>query len=269
MSAHFVSLKGERKTNEDSHNIILGLNDQGADMAKVNYYGVYDGHGGGFVSKFLSNNLPQFFIAKEVKYPLDVTYVNKVYDEVQKILFTKHKKDATECGSTCLIVCHFKDDQNQDFLNVMNTGDCRSVLCRNNLGIPLTRDHKPDWHDEKSRILQLGGQIYQEKDSTTWRIEGLSVSRAFGDKSASKYVTHTPDIFKYKLTKKDRFAIIACDGLWDVMSSQEAVNLVLKECYDSDMKRINQRVNISRKLAETAINRACEDNVTCIVVFFE
>jgi serine/threonine protein phosphatase PrpC len=268
MSAHFVSLKGERSSNEDCHNIILGMNNQDGNTAKVNYYGIYDGHGGDFVSKFLSNNLPQFFIAKEVKYPLDVTYVNNVYNEVQKILFTKHKDNATECGSTCLVVCQFKDDHEQEFLNIMNTGDCRSVLCRNNLGIPLTRDHKPDWPDEKNRILKLGGQIRRDNNSTTYRINDLSVSRAFGDKSSSKYVTHVPDIYKYKLTKKDRFIIIACDGLWDVMSSQDAVNLVLKECYDSDMNRINHRVNIAKKLGKTAIDLDCGDNVTCIVVFF-
>lgn len=268
MSAHFVSLKGERKYNEDKHNIILGLNNPNDDVAKVNYYGVYDGHGGDFVSKFLSDNLPQFFIANKVTYPLNVNYVNNVYNKVQNILFTKYEKDATECGATCLVVCHFKDTKGQHFLNIMNTGDSRCVLCRNNLGIPLTRDHKPDWPDEKSRINQLGGHI--RKDGNTYRINDLSVSRAFGDKSSSKYVTHTPDIYKYKLLRKtDKFIIIACDGLWDVLSSQDAINIVLRECYDSDMKRINHRVNIARILAEKAIELDCGDNVTCIVVFFD
>jgi protein phosphatase 2C len=266
MSAHFVSLKGERKTNEDAHNIILGLNREDAKMAKVNYYGIYDGHGGKFVSNFLSENLPHLFIANNVSYPLDTKYVNTVYDKVQSILFTKHVKEATECGSTCLVVCHFKENQ-KDFLNIMNTGDSRCVMCRNNIGIPLTRDHKPDWPDETSRITKLGGTI--RKDGNTYRINDLSVSRAFGDKESSKFVIHTPDIYKYRITNKDRFIIIACDGLWDVVSCQDAVNFVLKNCYDLDMKRINHKVNISRKLAEMAIQMDSGDNVTCIVVFFD
>ena len=268
MSAHFVSLKGERSSNEDSHNIILGLNSTDAEVAKVNYYGVYDGHGGKFVSNFLSENLPQFFVSSKVMYPLDRDYVNNVYDKVQNVLFTKYEKHATECGSTCLVVCHFKDaNTNQEFLNVMNTGDSRAVLCRSSIAVPLTRDHKPDWPDETSRIMKLGGQI--RKDGATYRINDLSVSRAFGDKESSKYVTHRPDVYKYALTKKDKFMIIACDGLWDVISSQEAVNMVLKMCYDSDMKRINQKINISLKLAEKAIELESGDNVTCIVVFFD
>lgn len=268
MSAHFVSLKGERTSNEDNHNIIHELHSNDENTARVNYYGVYDGHGGKFVSNFLSENIPHFFISNKVTYPLDIDYVNTVYDKIQSILFTKYENMATECGSTCLIVCQFKDTiSGQEYVNIMNTGDSRCVLCRNNVGIPLTRDHKPDWPDEMNRITKLGGEV--KKDGNTFRINDLSVSRAFGDKEASKFVTHRPDLYKYKLTKKDKFIIIACDGLWDVVSSQDAVNIVLKNCYDTDMKRINKKVNIARKLAETAIELESGDNVTCIVVFFD
>ena len=87
MSAHFVSLKGERPSNEDSHNIIHELHSNGTDTARVNYYGVYDGHGGKFVSNFLSENIPHFFISNKVTYPLDVTYVNTVYDRSKVIIY--------------------------------------------------------------------------------------------------------------------------------------------------------------------------------------
>lgn len=266
MSAHFVSLKGDRTSNEDSHNIVLGLNNTNGKMAKVNYYGVYDGHGGQFVSNFLSQNIPHFFIENRVKYPLDVAYVNKVCDQVQNILCTKHEKHATECGSTCLMVCHFKEE-NREYLNIINTGDSRCVLCRSNVAIPLTLDHKPDWPNELNRIGKLGGTV--RKDGSTYRINDLSVSRAFGDKESCQFVTHKPDLYKYRITKKDKFIIIACDGLWDVVSNQEAINFVLKNCYDSEMKRINPKINIARKLAEMAIDLESGDNVTCIVVFFE
>jgi serine/threonine protein phosphatase PrpC len=268
MSAHFVSLKGDRNSNEDNHNIILGLNDNNVTTAKVNYYGIYDGHGGKFVSNFLSENIYHFFIDKKVKYPLDKTYVNSVYDKLQNVLFTKHEKEALECGSTCLVVCHFKDTLAMaEYLNIINTGDSRCVLCRNNIAQVLTKDHKPDWPDEHARISKLGGEV--RKDGNTYRINDLSVSRAFGDKESSKYVTHRPDMYKYKISDKDRFLIIACDGLWDVMASQDAINFVLINCYDSDMKRINPKINIARKLAEYAIEHESGDNVTCIVVFFD
>ena len=266
MSVHFVSLRGDRTSNEDNHNIILGLNDDSNTLAKVNFYGIYDGHGGKYVSNFLSHNLYHFFVDKNVKYPLELSYVNKIYDELQNVLFTKHEKDATDCGSTCLTVCHFKVDNNS-YLNVLNTGDSRCILCRNNIAQVLTRDHKPDWPDEYFRISKLGGNII--KDGNTYRINDLSVSRAFGDKESSKFVTHRPDMYKYKITNKDKFMVIACDGLWDVVSPQEVVNFVIKNCYDCGMNRINHKINIARKLAEFGIERESGDNITCIVVFFK
>jgi serine/threonine protein phosphatase PrpC len=266
MSAHVISLKGDRTSNEDNHNVIIGFNEDNDKMARINYYGVYDGHGGKFVSKFLSDNMHHFFTGKTVKYPLDKKYVDTICDELQNVLFTKYEKNATACGSTCLVVCHFKK-YGSNYLNIINTGDSRCVLCKNNLGVPLTKDHKPDWPDETNRITKLGGVI--KLDGTTYRIGDLSVSRAFGDKEAKQFVTHKPDLYIYKITEKDKFIIIACDGLWDVVSPQDAVNFVLTNCYDADMKYTNQKVNIARKLAERAIGLESGDNVTCIVVFFD
>jgi serine/threonine protein phosphatase PrpC len=171
------------------------------------------------------------------------------------------------CGSTCLAVCHYKDNNNKDNLNIFNTGDSRCVICRNNIGIPLTLDHKPNWPAERCRINKLGGSI--RKDGSVYRINDLSVSRAFGDLESKKFVDHRPDLFNYKLKKGDKFMIVACDGLWDVMSSQDAVNYVIENCYDVEMNRINHNVNISRKLAQYAIDLQCGDNVTAMVVFFD
>lgn len=268
MSVHFVSLRGERTSNEDCHNIEMKLYDSDDKTAKINYYGVYDGHGGKFVSKYLSENIYKYFIDAKMQYPLNKTDVFKIYDDVQNTLFTKYESDATSCGSTCLIVCHFiKNDKN--YLNIMNTGDSRCVMCKNNIAVVLTKDHKPDWPDETNRIEQLGGVI--RKDRSIYRINDLSVSRAFGDKESSKFVTHRPDIYKYKIGSNDKFIIIACDGLWDVVAPQDAVNFVLKLCYDAKMKRIvnNNNLNIARKLAEHAISSDSGDNVTCIIVFFD
>ena len=265
MTIYFVSLKGERHTNEDKHNIILNMNND-KKTADVNLYGVYDGHGGKFVSNFLSNNLPQYFTNPKLSYPLNKNYVNNVYDILENTLKTKHTNEATECGSTCLLVCNYKKNGN-NYLNIMNTGDSRCVMCRNNVGIALTKDHKPNWIDEKSRISKLGGNI--RRDGNVYRINDLSVSRAFGDLESSKYVTHRPEMFKYKIKPLDKFMIIACDGLWDVVSSQDAVNFVLDNCYDTAMNRINHKMNIARKLGEYAISSDSGDNVTCIIVFFD
>jgi len=112
----------------------------------------------------------------------------------------------------------------------------------------------------------LGGKI--EFDGDDWRIENLSVSRAFGDVKAGPYVTHVPDVFKYRLGNKDQFMILACDGLWDVMTNQEVVDFVLHICYDQNMVRIDPGVNIAKKLADIAVQKGSTDNITIIISFF-
>lgn len=267
MDVHSVSLKGKRPQNEDKHNIILNIDGKNKDFTNINFFGVYDGHGGKFVSKFLEKNLPNFFLDKRVKYPLKKAYINTVYTYLQNTLSEKFKEYANHCGSTCLVATHFKiDDQN--YLNIMNSGDSRCVLCRDNLAIALTKDHKPYWPEEKRRIEKLGGKIYF--DGADYRIKDLSVSRAFGDLDAQPYLTNIPDIFRYKIEKSDKFIVMACDGLWDVMSNSDVVNFLLNECYDTNLEeRINININIARKLAETAIAKGSTDNVSILVIFFK
>ncbi|MEK7801575.1 MAG: PP2C family protein-serine/threonine phosphatase, partial [Pseudomonadota bacterium] len=137
-----------------------------------------------------------------------------------------------------------------------------------NVGIPLTKDHKPNWPEETARIKALNGQIVF--DGCDWRIKDLSVSRAFGDISAEPYVTCMPDIFRYKLTSEDKFMVVACDGLWDVLGTQDVTNYILETYYDiSNGKRIGRNINVAKQLAKLAIDKGSTDNVTAIVVFFK
>jgi Serine/threonine protein phosphatase len=269
MSVHLISLQGRRPENEDKHTAITNINNKIKDLAPVNLFGVYDGHGGKFVSEYLSKNLPQLFMNKQVKYPLERQYILDVYDSLQNILKTKYRSKALKSGSTCLVLIHSKNkEERSETINLINVGDSRCVLCRENFAIPLTKDHKPNGPEERGRILNLGGNI--EFDGDDYRIKKLSVSRAFGDISAEPYVTHVPDTFKFKLEKNDKFVVLGCDGLWDKLTSEEVVNFVLLECYDRTTNvRINKQVNAALKLAEYAIQKGSTDNVTAIIVFFD
>lgn len=271
ISIHPASLIGRRPQNEDKHKIVVNLDGDDKESSNINFYSVFDGHGGKFVSKFLFDNLHNFFVDKKVEYPLKKNYVNKVYTSFQNVLKNKYIAHATNSGSTCLVITHFKKSD-QHYLNVLNTGDSRAILCRNNIAIPLTKDHKPHYPEELSRITKLGGIV--EFDGSDWRIKNktgdLSVSRAFGDIEAEPNITCLPDIFRYKLTNSDKFFVLACDGLWDVLSNQDVVNFILINCYNlTSNERINKNINIGKKLAEYAISKNSTDNITVIVVFLD
>lgn len=265
MSVHSVSLKGKRIQNEDKHNIIVNLEGQDKSISNINYYGIYDGHGGKFVSKFLSEQLPQCFTDKRVVYPLKKTFVKEIYEFFQNMLKKNHYKNSFNTGATCLIVVQYKSE-GSDFLNVLNTGDTRCIICRNNFGIPLTKDHKPNWPEERIRIQSLGGEI--KFDGNDWRITDLSVSRAFGDIKSEPFLTNMPDIFRYKITQEDKFIVLACDGVWDVLTNQDVVNFILDSCYNIETgERINKNINIAKMLGNYAIQKGSTDNITVIVVF--
>lgn len=272
MTVHSVSKKGKRAQNEDKHSIITNLNGQWNKEYKknyghINYYGVYDGHGGKFVSDFLSERIPSLFLGKNTRYPIKEKDAEGAYEYVQQILRTEYKAKALNCGSTCLAIVHFALGD-KEYLNVFNTGDSRAVLCSNSLAVPLTKDHKPNWPEEMGRIKKAGGEVYF--DGCDYRVKDLSVSRAFGDIDAEPFLTNKPDVFLYRLTKKDKFMVLACDGLWDVMSNQDVVNFVLENCYDLEKEeRINKKINIAKKLADLAIQKKSGDNVTILVVFFD
>ncbi len=54
----------------------------------------------------------------------------------------------------------------------------------------------------------------------------IAVSRAFGDRLLKKYVVAEPDILDTALTGGDTLLIMATDGLWDVVSNQDAISMV-------------------------------------------
>lgn len=94
--------------------------------------------------------------------------------------------------------------------------------------VALSIDHKPTQPGERSRIEAAGGTVSQVGGVA--RVNGnLNLSRAIGDLKyktnerlppEKQVITAHPDVRIFELTPEDRFFILACDGVWDVMSNQ-------------------------------------------------
>lgn len=292
---------GTRDKNEDNHSVVLNSRGDNNNMYPINLFAVYDGHGGDEISAFLKKELPKYFMSTKTKqtFPLSKTFVNKVFDHITNKIITEYFSDAKETGSTCLVVIHFNDGKHS-YLQVFNVGDSRAVLSCNGMAVALTKDHKPNWPDEKKRLLQLNNTTKHKNkiyfDGYDWRICDLSVSRAIGDLESKPYISHTPDIFTYQLSHNNQFLVIACDGLWDVLSNQDVVNFILehmkdKQIYNSNEYKIKthnyvahkafisnilsdvnkpkeETINIAEKIGKYAISKGSLDNVTVIIIFF-
>ncbi len=131
---------------------------------------------------------------------------------------------AAGCTAVCAMV------RNGDLI-VANAGDSRCVLSRNGQAVALTQDHKPMDPEEYDRIIKAGGFV------ADGRVNGsLNLSRALGDLEykqskdlppEAQMVTAFPEIRSEKLqSAADEFLILACDGIWDVLTNQEAVDFV-------------------------------------------
>jgi len=264
MKVYSHSLQGKREANEDQHIHVLNIDNTDQTMNPVNFFAVFDGHGGKAVSKYLKDNLPQFFtnrFNKEIynKPSTASKYFVKVYDTIQNKMKEEHPRFIQYCGSTACVAIQYVDDDKKNRLWVLNVGDSRAVKCNKlNLAEQLTQDHKPNSPEEKLRIEQLGGKI--EFDGVDWRIKDLSLSRAFGDLECTPYVTHLPQIYRYKISSGDKFIIFACDGLWDVMTNQDVVDYMNELISNKKFKG-----NYAKELAEQAIAKGSLDNVTAIV----
>jgi serine/threonine protein phosphatase PrpC len=262
------SLQGKRESNEDQHIHIMNINNENPELNPINFLAVFDGHGGKAVSKYLKDNLSQFFVNKFKKdiysKPDTATkYFMKVYDLIQNKMKEDHPRVVQYCGSTACVNIHFKDNKGKDKLWVLNVGDSRAVKCnKSNIADQLTVDHKPNLQSERIRIEHLGGEI--EFDGSDWRIKDLSLSRAFGDLECTPYVTHLPQIYKYKINSNDKFIILACDGLWDVLSNQEAVDYINNILVNTKFKG-----NYAKELSEYAYHKGSLDNITVLIYILD
>ncbi|MFS7928612.1 putative protein-serine/threonine phosphatase [Helianthus anomalus] len=158
-------------------------------------------------------------------------------------------------------------------LVVANAGDSRCVISRKGEAYNLSRDHKPVLEVERERILKAGGFIH------AGRVNGsLNLTRAIGDMefkqnkflSAEKQiVTANPEVNVVELCEDDEFLVLACDGIWDCMTSQQLVDFIHEQLKsESKLSRICERVFDKCLAPSTSTGEGC-DNMTMILVQFK
>ncbi|VAH23171.1 unnamed protein product [Triticum turgidum subsp. durum] len=153
---------------------------------------------------------------------------------------------------------------------VANCGDSRAVLSRGGVAVPLSTDHKPDRPDELQRVEAAGGRVINWNGSRVLGV--LSTSRSIGDYYLKPYVSAEPEVTAVERTGKDEFLLLASDGLWDVVSNDEACR-VARSCLTGRAaaafpESVSGRsaADAAALLAELAITRGSKDNISVVVV---
>uniref|UniRef100_A0A2A4JWY8 protein-serine/threonine phosphatase n=1 Tax=Heliothis virescens TaxID=7102 RepID=A0A2A4JWY8_HELVI len=162
-------------------------------------------------------------------------------------------------------------------LYVANAGDSRCIICREGKAIDMSIDHKPEDTPELERINKAGGKV-----SNDGRINGgLNLSRAIGDHSykqnkdlgaKEQMITALPDVKTLTIDpEKDQFMVLACDGIWNFMSSQDVCDFILPRLAEG-RERLSQICEemFDHCLAPSTMGdgTGC-DNMTAIIVRFK
>ncbi|CAG8536379.1 uncharacterized protein OCT59_025347 [Rhizophagus irregularis] len=252
------SMQGWRETMEDKHTVECNI----PEFPDYSFFGVYDGHQGKHTSEYLSKNL-HLNIFKKIH---EIGEEN--IEEAIKDAFMQTDDDWKDESSNYSFKCN---DGSTAVVTVItpnkivyvgNAGDSRAVMSVGGLAIPLSEDHKPNIARESQRIIQAGSSPGE-----------YNVSRAFGDFKRCKnnpdkgpkeqiFIAY-PDVMSHKVDTDTDFLVLACDGIWDCMSSKDVINFINKDI------KINKDLS---KACENLMNRCLElgstDNMTVIIIGF-
>lgn len=236
------------------------------------FVAVFDGHGGAGAAKYAATNLVAT-IEKTDQWKAyvdggaaDVEYLGNALREA----FLNVDKDMREFQNSvsndtsgCTAVTAMITPQ---YIICANAGDSRCVMGTSRMAKALSEDHKPSDENERKRIEAAGGVV-------NWkRVDGdLAVSRALGDfqykqrfdlPAPEQKVSCFPDIMMHERTSEDDVLLLACDGLWDVMTNSEAIDLVRK-IYESGETSV---AKMAEEMVDISLEKGSKDNISAIIV---
>jgi len=277
--------QGWRPTMEDAF-VATCVGEEGG-WADIALFGVFDGHGGAQVAKFCAEHLPQV-VAKGDSSKASVVlrdsfvHVDEMLEDLGRNTPPSDPGHPDNVGCTAVVSL-----VTPDTITVANAGDSRAVLSRNGRAVALSQDHKPNLPKEAARIQKAGGFVTQQRcgpHDVVHRVNGkLALSRSMGDlkfkknvelRAGEQLVSCVPDIKNFRRQSEDEFMVVACDGVWDVMTSQQVVDRIQTDLVKIRCGYLQPDAVVQKILEECVASNPSQnfgrgdDNMTMILVVF-
>lgn len=218
-------------------------------------FAVFDGHGGAEVSALASQQLVERLNEGLPSSQEDMAEsVRRTLLDIEEDLRWKNDHGQFDLtGSTASVALLTPTG-----LTVVNVGDSRVLKCHRGECVPLTRDHKPESPRERRRIEAAGGSVVNF--GPCYRIDfGLNLSRTLADfkykdpglPPEQQKISPVGDVTMCKIEEGDEFIIVACDGLFELMT------------WDSVCEYVHQRIEHMPldQIAEGLLDACCSENV--------
>ncbi|XP_065168630.1 protein phosphatase 1B isoform X3 [Atheta coriaria] len=257
-----ASMQGWRVEMEDAHMVRTDL---GGALTDWSYYAVFDGHAGAKVSAHCADHLLDAIVASG-EFQEDVSKgIHNGFLKLDDTMRELPELSSGEDKSGTTAVCAFISPKH---IYVANCGDSRAVLCRGGSPVFTTQDHKPNLPAERERIINAGGSVMIQRVNGT-----LAVSRALGDYvyknvkgrgPCEQLVSPEPEIFvRDRDHAEDQFLVLACDGIWDVMSNNELCQYIYSRLLVTD-----DLEEVTSQVIDTCLYKGSRDNMSIILVLF-
>lgn len=309
LSYGFAEMPGYRIEMEDAmchcyplHTAMPTIKQETPKKCAVGFFGVFDGHGdGGFASRYVADSIVQCLTEteewKNQKCGEDTKSISEALicacrDVDVDLRAMATGKSVQDGGSTGVIAIVTEND-----IIVGNVGDSRCIGIRKNesdgsiAAIALSTDHTPGLEGEKERIINAGLEVISEtfpdphndgKDTTLYKIQKserdrIAVARAFGDfdykansslNAEEQAIICTPEIMVHP-TKDLQYLVLACDGVWDVMSNEEVGKFVVEKVIEiSNGGELDCEVlpAIGDELLKHCLEKGSSDNMSVMII---
>lgn len=219
---------------------------------ELGLFAIYDGHLGDEVPSYLQKHLFANILEEEEFWVDPHRAITKAYEKTDQTILS-NSSNLGRGGSTAVTAILINGLR----LLVANVGYSRAVLSRGGQAIQLTIDHGPN--TERGSIEDRGGFVSNMPGDVA-RVNGrLAVSRAFGDKRVKSHLRSDPDILDIYVDVNCDVLILASDGLWKVMSNQEAIDVA---------RRFKDPQKAAKQLTAEALKRNSKDDISCVVIRF-
>lgn len=203
------------KSEKSGYAEMIGMRESMEDAIAVrddlDLYIICDGHGGADTATFAIHELVRIFASAKTR---NEDVVKCAVQQTNQAVVNLAFQD----GST-VVICWMTETD----MIIAHMGDSRCLVVKKNGDIKFaTADHKPYDRDERNRIISEGGYV------SKMRVGGdLAVSRGFGD-TALVGVGHIPDVTTVPIEEDDKFVILMCDGVFEVLTNEDIADLARK-----------------------------------------
>ncbi|KAL6535805.1 hypothetical protein OROHE_012649 [Orobanche hederae] len=222
------------------------------DDNELGLFAIFDGHMGHDVAKYLQDHLFENILKQSEFWTDTKSALKNAYQSTDKDILEQsfHLGKGGSTAVTAILI-------NGQTLVVANIGDSRAVVCKKGVAKQLSVDHEPS---KEKKLIESKGGFVSNIPGDVPRVDGqLAVARAFGDKSLKRHLSSEPDIAVEIIDDDVEFVILASDGLWKVMSNQEALDSI---------RNIKDSHSAAKHLIDEAVSRKSKDDISCIVVRF-